>query len=547
MRLRMFAPTLMLCLAAPALLRAAPPAADKPAVVVTIKSLDGLLADARHVAELCGKGDEFKQAEGGLKGAAGPNGLDGLDTKKPAGFYVRFDGEDVEKTEAVALIPVTDEKAVLAQLEAHKVKAEKGDDGVYEVTVPGMAAPAYLTFADGYAYVSSPTKAALAADRRLAPGSVLPADSSALVSAVLHIDRVPDKFKELVLNAFEQGVDQATKDAPADEPELQKQARKVAAEGIHTVAKMVVKEGGDLALGINIDRRTGELSASVSLGGAPGGKLSGMIADLGAHKSVGASLIGPDSAMNMMADVTVPESLRKYLLGAFDDGFNKALDQQTDETKKKAALAFRKAIGPTLESGELDGAMDFRGPNADGLFTILMGMRVKDGAAVEKFIRDSVTTGADKEKVTLDFDKAGDVAIHKIVGDPKDIDANFRKLVGDKPVMYFAFRDDAVLLAVGEDGLAVLKKAVAAKPKPGAVLQVGLAMGRFSRIMAATQPGASEAAKQVFKEKNKDKLRIALEGGASLKAHITLDAQVLAFFYEVGQGGPPQKQEGTDK
>src|SRR4051812_24729750 len=98
--------------AAPALpARAAEKAA--PALVVRLHSLDDLVADARYLAEQAGKGDEARQLEGILKALAGPKGIEGFDTTRPIGAYARI-GATVDETDFALLVPVADEKMVLA-------------------------------------------------------------------------------------------------------------------------------------------------------------------------------------------------------------------------------------------------------------------------------------------------------------------------------------------------------------------------------------------------------------------------------------------------
>ena len=73
-----------------------PPEAVRPpvvtdALVVSFKSLDGLIADAKYVAELAGRSEEAAQFEKMFKNQfGGPKGLEGIDPKKPIGLYARL-------------------------------------------------------------------------------------------------------------------------------------------------------------------------------------------------------------------------------------------------------------------------------------------------------------------------------------------------------------------------------------------------------------------------------------------------------------------------
>ena len=60
-----------------------------PTVLVRVKSIDGLMADARYLAGLAGQGEAFKQIDGVIPAFLGPKGLaeTGLDTSRPWGLY----------------------------------------------------------------------------------------------------------------------------------------------------------------------------------------------------------------------------------------------------------------------------------------------------------------------------------------------------------------------------------------------------------------------------------------------------------------------------
>ena len=163
---------LVLLAAAPALTRAADDKADKPALVVAFKSLDGLIADAKYIATLADKEEEAKQAEKTLQSlVGGPKGLEGVDAKKPIGLYARINEDDPQKSEVVLLLPIADEDAFVKLLKRQdKIQVEKkAADGSYQVNAETIPFPLYLRFANHYAYVTGPTKAGLDKDRLLAP------------------------------------------------------------------------------------------------------------------------------------------------------------------------------------------------------------------------------------------------------------------------------------------------------------------------------------------------------------------------------------------
>src|SRR5262245_57417550 len=124
---------LVLALSAPAPARAPVPdkkPESKPAVVVTLKSLDELIADARYLFALVDKEEEGKQLEKFLKSKTGPKGLEGVDPKKPIGLYGTLGTKGLADSHGVLLLPIADEKAFLKMLENLDLKPEKGKDGL---------------------------------------------------------------------------------------------------------------------------------------------------------------------------------------------------------------------------------------------------------------------------------------------------------------------------------------------------------------------------------------------------------------------------------
>ena len=114
MRLRSTALIALVTLAAPVFPARAAEKAAAPALVVRLKSIDGLIADARFLAEAAGKGEEAKQGEKFLRSFIGDNGFEGFDTKKPIVFYGRLAAK-VEDSDYVLAIRTRNQAATGTQ------------------------------------------------------------------------------------------------------------------------------------------------------------------------------------------------------------------------------------------------------------------------------------------------------------------------------------------------------------------------------------------------------------------------------------------------
>ena len=246
-------------------------------------------------------------------------------------------------------------------------------------------------------------------------------------------------------------------------------------------------------------------------------------------------------------NVALPPSLRKPLSEVLDELVTKGLAEAQQKGQRDAAEAFVKAVLPTLKAGELDAGFDLRGPGPKGLYAVVIGMKVQKGQDIDKAVHDALKNlpEKDREKMKLDVAKAGGVSIHSAVPDDKG-DANTVKTLGEDSTVYFAFRDDAVLIARGEEALDALKEALTAKPKAGATVGLEASMSRLATGANNQMPGAADAAKQAFKDGKKDKVRISLEGGKALTIKLSMDAPVITFSAltaEAQQKAAPKDQD----
>src|SRR5207237_9542234 len=125
------------------------------------------------------------------------------------------------------------------------------------------------------------------------------------------------------------------------------------------------------------------------------------------------------------------------------------------------------------------------------------------------------------------------------------LDANAQKVFG-KSDLYLTFRDDLLVVAVGPDAKAVLKKAVASKPADVGTLHAQVSLARVVPIMgddAQELAAARKAAEKVFGKgtgSKADALRFSIDGGDSLKVKIAIQGKAIQFLAEVAAGKKDQ-------
>jgi hypothetical protein len=546
MRKPLFPLLTFLCLVAvPTPARPADAESSNPMVVVRVQSIETLLADAKYLAELGGKGEQAKQMDQMVKGLFDAKRLDGLDTKRPLYMYGTISANGFDSS-VVALIPITEEKAVLSTLERFNLPAKKDDGGVYTVKLPNAPVDAYFRFAHKYAYVTARDKSIIDKEKLLPPAKLLAEGQGGTASALVRLDQVPPAVKEIAINQIELKLTEAQEQKPPGETELQHEFK---VQAIKTVARQltaVVNDGGDLTVRLDVDRKANDLTIDVALAGKPGSKLATEIAEMGRSKSLFAGLSGNHVAANLLVHAAMPEDLRKALEPVIDEGIRTGLEKEQDAAKRAEAAKVLKALTPSFKSGDLDFAFRLLGPDKENHFSVVAAVKLKEGDEFDKAVRNlvKILPEADRAKIALDAESAGEVKIHRVDAQ-KNYDEKARKLFGQSPG-YMAIRDDAFLVAIGPGGLSALKDALAAKPQPAPQLQLDISLTRLILAIAVDKNNhdVQQAAKVVRQRggdaKANDQIHVSVQGGKALKLHVTLNAdavKLLALLGNKGKGG----------
>jgi hypothetical protein len=542
MRLRWFSvPALLGLLVASLPAQAQEKQGSPPMVVVRIRSIDTVFSNAKLLAKLVGKEELGRQVEGIIKAKTGPNGLDGIDTKRPLGFYTKV-GSDLSDVAGVALIPISDEKAFLGLLENLNFPATKGENGIYKIE-PNGPLPVELDFrfANNYAYVTAINLDAISKANLIPPATLFPPKQNAMVSATIRIDQIPDVAKQIALQQIDDALAKEKEKKLPGETDKAREMREKTLDAIGNDMAAVIREGKNLSALLDIDAAKQQVKAEISLSAKPDTKLATRFEDLGKSKSLFGGLAAKTNAAAALVHVAVPTELRQAFIAAVEEGVKKGLAKETDEGKRAQARKFLLSLEPTLKAGELDTTFILRGPSEDKHYTVIAGLKLKDGLEVEKTLRGILKDlpPAERAMIKLDTESAGDVKIHQIDAQSK-YDRKAREALGDNPI-YIAFRSDAALLTLGTGGLNAIKEAVAAEPTVTAPVQLQISLARLAPAFARTEQ-QKDVVRKVFGPDNAGQIRVTLEGGPAVRLRLTADlsvVQFLAMFYMVGETRDP--------
>ncbi len=530
----------LLCLVVASIQARAADAATAPPLVIQVQSADGLLGHMKYLADLKGEGLQAGVIEGLVRSTV----LNVVNAKEPMGLYGTFT-TDNPRDSMVLLVPVKDEKAVLDALGNLNLKAEKGEDGIYKMSVPvkSSTVPVYFCFANKYVYVACHKPDVLAKGKVLDPAKLFKADASAVVSLTLHIDQIPDKVKEQAVKHMESHLTKIKEKKKLGH--MTEAEKKLLGAILNVRAKemaTVIKEGAELSMRLTIDEKSNDLVVETKLTAKPGTKLAELIADQGKLTSEFAGLVGKDSAFSLLARSVYPKDLTEAIVPFIKEHASTHLEKVKDAAKHEQLAKVMKALEPQLKLvGNSDFAIDVRGPSANKLYTVVAAHNLVDGKALEKQIPDLVK-GLPTEcqaAIKLNAEKAGDIAIHRIDAQKKK-DAKYTHVFGDNPV-YIAIRQDAVFVAMGEKGLDALKEALAAKKGPAAPLHMEMSVARLAAM--CPDPAVAKAVEALGKEKGADKITLTVEGGKALTMHFDMKLGVVKLANEVHKAAMSEKKE----
>lgn len=516
----------------------ATPAAEPPAIVMRLQSIENLVKDAVYSGTLIGQEEPAKQLEGFYQSLAGTSGIYGIDTKRPLGVYATISA-DLVGSKGIVLLPIADEKALLDQLENFNIKATKDNDGVYAIRADRIPAPIFFRFANKYAYVTALDRANLEPSKLLDPQVVFPAKETGLVSALVRIDQIPNDLKQMFLSQLQLRL---TEEQDKKMPNENEQGRAIRVETIKLIGEQitsVVKDGSDLSFRYNLNPTADQIGLELSLSGKPGSKLAESIAGLAQSKSIFADVGTKDLAFKSIVHFAFPQQFSKLFVAAVDDGVKKDLAKEKDEHKRKVAEQLMNAIRPTLQSGELDAGVQLFGPGSDNHYTMLVGIKLKDGAGVDRSIREVIKEIPEKERrfLKMDIEKVGSASIHEFDAQ-ENYDKAARKLFGSNPV-FVAVHPEGVWLTVGPSGLPTIRSALAAKPNIAPIFALDAAWSHalplFNQNAKLSEQQLKEVAAKALKKAGADKMSMTIEGGKALAVRVRIDSSWARFFAEANK------------
>ena len=488
-------------------------AQTEPTIEVRLRSVDDLLERGQYIGGLIGKDEEVKQVRDLVKQLAKDGkGVEGVDPKRPFGVYSTLT-QDVASSPVVIMIPVADKDRLLAALKDRLgIVPEKADDGTMKVNVP-ILNEAHLRFANDYLYVAREPKQ-LDTKTLVSPKAFFAKDDGAVLSVLVHVDKIPAELKTFVFGQLELGVQQELKKDAGNAAE--KKLKGLVFDTVLGGTKSVMDDTKDATLKLFVDPKADDLSVEFTLIPKTGTPLAKTITGLAGKTSLPAGIVDSKSLVaNGNVKIELTPDMKKRFNSAIDELIAAAVKEAGDQN---VAQKIFDALGPTLKSGELDLAASLTGPDAKGRHGLLAAVGVKKGKDIEALIKEFAPfIPGDAAEVTFDVEKIGSFTLHKI--EIKQPVEQFEKVFGTKN-LWLAISDDCIAVSIEPDG-AALKAGLKAKPVAVPLLSGNVALAKM--IPLVNRDLKPDELKALLKDAfggepttGKDTVGITLEGGDKL-------------------------------
>lgn len=485
----------------------------KPAVVVSIASVDKLMADIGYLTRAAGT-PEF----GGLVTLmAGPY-LQGLDTKKPSGIYLQFNGP---QPTGVAFLPVSNLDQVLQQLENNNIEVEDVGDGLKKINAQRAI---YLKQKGGWAFISDN-------EDNLAN---VPADPSAQLAGLsdkynlafqINVRSIPEELIDTAVsemkNGFERNLENETNE---DKKELQE---KIGRQQLENFTRLL-KESEQLTVGWGVDSKAGNVFFDFGMTAASGTKLA---SQMDAYKTMKSSFSGlelTNAAATLRFTAPIPKedveqareslkAMRDQALAAVDKD-EKLKDANSKQAAKQVVTALMDLLIATIESGKVDGgAALVLEPKS---LQVVVGGFVADGKVVQDQLKKLVDlaqkSGNDDvaiEKLKFNAAKHKDIDLHTFSVPVPDDEEQARAVLGEELNVVVGTGKQSAYVSVGKESMDLLKRVVdasAGTQKEVVPFQLNVALAPIMQFAASIEddPMIKSLAETMQKAAGKDRVRI---------------------------------------
>ena len=430
--------------------------AEKPALIVSVSSVDGVLSSIDHLTGTAGA------AQVGLlaRVLATPY-LEGLDQRRPVGVLISIAGEP----SGLGFVPVADFEKVLAKLEEIAGAPEDVGGGVKELELPQRSI--FFKEQNGWAFISD--KAAALGEIPENPAQLLDGLNEKYQIAVrVNVPSIPEPVRQMAIGEMKKGFQQSV-NSEADDEQRQLQER-LGGQSLDSLIRFV-EEADQVTIGLGVDQDSGYTFLDFNVTALPGTTLAEQMAAVASVKSDFTGFLMPDAAATLHFSSPVTEEDKAQTLMMLKVARKKAIEEigndddlPSDEAREKAKHVANSLIDvfeETINSGLLAGGASLLLDGTDVKF--VAGGYVADGSAVERNLRELVELTKktdDAPEVVFNAAKHGDVNLHTVALPVPEDEDEARKVFGDELLVVVGTGPKSVYLALGDGGMDLIKNVI---------------------------------------------------------------------------------------
>lgn len=431
--------------------------AQKPAVVVSLASVDKLMGNVGYLTRVAGSPEV-----GAIITIMSGQYIEGLNTKQPAGAYVTFTPQPT----AVVFLPVADFKAVTTKIEEMVGELVDVGDGVKKLT---LQREIFLKEQGGWMFVSD----------QLANLGNVPADPTEMLEAMYetydiglraNVQSVPKELRQMLLSEIKEGFERTIAN---EQDEVKRRTQKEV--GGRVIDKIVrfADEADQLTVAWGTDKKAGKTYLDFSATAVAGTTLAQEINSVVTMKSDHSGFLLPDAAATFHFATPVMKNDIEQTVLMLNKAREKALseiDKDKDLPSDEARATAKEIVGSlmdvlqkTIESGKLNGGAALR--LAPQSINFVAGGFVADGKSVEKDLKQLVELAKQAKEnpyVDIQFDAAthGGVTLHTITVPVPAREEEARKILGEKMLTVIGTGATTVYVAFGDDSMELLKEVI---------------------------------------------------------------------------------------
>ena len=499
-----------------------------PALEIRLRAVNDLLTSFEYIGESVGKGDEVKQAAALVKAFAGPKGVEGIDIKRPFGFY-GIVTPNVVDSPLVLMIPVADNEAFVNLLSGRlMLSPEKGDDGIYSLDVPNFNPKVYFTFANKYVYATVLNKKSIDPKTLIDPKTFFAKDDGSVMSITIHNDRIPEAVRKPVLGQIEQQLAAEKKKSKDNETPSERKSKEIALDGVMSAMVSLFTDSKTATLRLDVAPKSDDMTLDFTLVPKDGSELKQSL--ISAAKRTSVATIAGNAKYPVMSgaiNLSVPESMRKPV----DELVDLIVKEGIDKAKGDDKLAVEKvlnAIAPTLKSGNIQVGVALAG--TAGQFEVLSALKVAKGKLIESTVKELAPfIPEDKGAFKFDLETIGEAKLHSATSN----DGAAKAMFGTN-AFWLTTADELLVLGIEPEAKGT-KRIAAASPASSDILS---AQFGFASIMPfAEKTIKPDTMKSIIKEafgdelpEGKDTFSLRVKGGETLNVKATLKGKALRLL-----------------